>query len=150
MANTYASLHYHVIFSTKNREPSLTATIRQRLWPYLVGIARENGIKALTVDGVADHVHVLLSIPPSIAVAKAVQLIKGGSSHWIKHEFCQSASFAWQDGYGAFTVSESQIDSVKVYVQRQEEHHRTKTFAEEYRAFLERHHVEFDEKYWLG
>jgi len=120
------------------------------LWPYLGGIARENGMKALEIGGVADHVHLLLTISPGMAFAKAMQLIKGGSSHWIKNEFPNTAAFGWQIGYGAFTVSESQMDSVRTYIRHQEEHHRTKTFTEEYRAFLERHHIEFDERYWLG
>ena len=150
MSNTYTSLHYHIIFSTKDREPWLTAPLRERLWPYLGGIARENRMKALEIGGVSDHVHLLLSIPSTLAVAKAVQLIKGGSSHWIKDTFPNVSGFSWQDGYGAFTVSESQLAPVAEYIRRQEDHHRTKTFAEEYRAFLTRHHVEFDERFLLG
>ena len=150
MANTYTSLTYHVVFSTKNREPWLTPPICERLWPFLGGIARENGMKALEIGGVADHVHVLISIPPTVPASKAVQLLKGGSSHWLKSEFSNLSAFAWQDGYGAFTVSESQVEAVRAYIRQQAEHHRTRTFAEEYRSFLERHHVEFDERYWLG
>ena len=149
MANTYTSLHYHIVFSTKHREPWLSEPVRERLWPYLGGIARENGLTALEIGGVADHVHVLLSLPASMAVAKAVQLIKGGSSHWLKDAFPQLATFAWQDGYGAFTVSHSQLDAVRAYICGQGEHHRTRTFAEEYRAFLERHEVAFDERFLL-
>lgn len=149
MARTYTALNYHVIFSTKGREPWLTPQIRERLWPYLGGIARENGLKALEVGGVADHVHLLLSVPAPVAVAKAVQLIKGGSSHWFKEQFPNAGAFAWQDGYGAFTVSESQVEVVRTYIRGQAEHHRTKTFAEEYRAFLRQHRVEFDERYVL-
>ena len=150
MANTYTSLNYHIVFSTKNREPWLREDIRERLWPYLGGIARENGMKALEIGGVADHVHLLLSIPASMALSKVVQLIKGGSSHWMKETFPKVTGFAWQDGYGAFTVSQSQLDAVREYIRNQEEHHRTKSFAEEYRAFLERHQVEFDERFLLG
>ena len=150
MANTYTSLNYHLVFSTKNRELWLNDAVRERLWPYLGGIARENGMKALEIGGVADHVHILVSIPASMALSKAVQLIKGGSSHWIKDSFPNMAVFAWQDGYGAFTVSESQLDTARDYIRRQPEHHRTKTFAEEYKAFLERHRIEFDERYLLG
>jgi REP element-mobilizing transposase RayT len=150
MANTYTSLNYHVVFSTKNREPWLDHGIRERLWPYLGGIARDNGMKALEVGGVADHVHLLISIPASMALAKAVQLIKGGSSHWLKDTFPKLHGFSWQDGYGAFTVSQSQLDGVRQYIRNQEEHHRTKTFEEEYRAFLTKHHVEFDDRYLLG
>jgi REP element-mobilizing transposase RayT len=150
MANNYTSLNYHLVFSTKNREPWLVESVCERLWPYLGGIARENGMKALEIGGVADHVHILVSVPASLALSKAVQLIKGASSHWIKDSFQNMAGFAWQDGYGAFTVSESQLDHVRDYIRRQPEHHRTKTFAEEYKAFLERHRVEFDERYLLG
>jgi putative transposase len=150
MANTYSALYYHVVFSTKNRDAWLTERICERLWPYLGGVARENGMKILEVGGVADHVHILLLAPPTMAVAKAVQLIKGASSHWMKETFPNMAAFAWQDGYGAFSVSESQLDGIRNYIQRQGEHHRTKTFAEEYRAFLERHRVQFDERYLLG
>ena len=150
MPNTYTSLNYHIVFSTKNRELWLVPDIRERLWPYLGGIARENGLKALEIGGVADHVHLLLSIPASVALSKAVQLIKGGSSHWMKETFPNLTGFAWQDGYGAFTVSQSQLDAVREYIRNQEEHHRTKSFAEEYRAFLQRHQVEFDERFLLG
>ncbi|HMO65040.1 MAG TPA: IS200/IS605 family transposase, partial [Verrucomicrobiota bacterium] len=144
------SLSYHIVFSTKNREPWLNDAVCERLWPYLGGIARENKMMVLEVGGVADHVHVLVSIPASMSVSKAVQLIKGGSSHWIKETFANMAGFAWQDGYGAFTVSESQLDTVRDYIRRQPEHHRTRTFAEEYRTFLQRHRIEFDEHYLLG
>jgi len=150
MANTYTSLHYHVVFSTKKRQPFLVDATRERLFSYLGGIARENGMKALEIGGVADHVHLLLSIPASLAVSKAVQLIKGASSHWLKATFPKMIDFAWQDGYAAFTVSQSQLDDVRAYIRSQPKHHRTKTFVEEYRAFLARHHIEYDERYLLG
>src|SRR6266853_6999889 len=142
MANTYTSLHYHIVFSTKNRDPFLVA--------YLGGIARENGMNALEVGGMTDHVHLLLSIPASLAVSKAVQLIKGGSSHWLKVTFPNMIDFAWQDGYAAFTVSQSQLNDTQAYIRSQPEHHRTKTFIEEYRAFLARHRIEYDDRYLLG
>jgi putative transposase len=150
MANTFTSLDFHIVFSTKNREPSLDRVILERLWPYLGGIARDNGMKAREIGGVADHVHLLLSVPASMALSKAVQLIKGGSSHWLKETFPQLKTFSWQDGYGAFTVSRSQVDIVRHYIQNQEEHHRTKTFEDEYRTFLKKHHIDFDERYLLG
>ena len=98
----------------------------------------------------ADHVHLLLSIPASLPLSKAVQLVKGGSSHWLKVTFPNMIDFAWQDGYAAFTVSQSQLDDVRAYIRSQPEHHRTKTFAAEYRAFLARHHIQYDERYLLG
>ena len=150
MANTYTSLHYHVVVSTNNGQPFLIEPIRERLFAYLGGIARENGMNALELGGVADHVHLLLSIPASLAVSKAVQVIKGGSSHWVKETFLNMIDFAWQDGYAAFTVSQSQLDNVQSYIRSQPEHHRNKAFAEEYRAFLARHRIEYDERYLLG
>jgi putative transposase len=116
MANTYTSLHYHIVFSTKNRQPFLIETIRERLFAYLGGIARENRI-----SGVADHVHLLLSIPPTLAVSKAVQLVKGGSSRWLKETLPNMIDFAWQDGYAALTVGQSQLDEVRHYIRSQPE-----------------------------
>ncbi len=150
MAKTLTSLNYHIVFSTKGREPWLHAEIRARLWPYLGGMARESGLHAWIVGGVEDHVHLLVSIPPALAVSKAVQMIKGGSSHWIKQAYPKLAVFAWQDGYGAFSVSHSQLAAVREYIATQEEHHRVRTFAEEYRAFLAKHEIAFDERYLLG
>jgi putative transposase len=150
MANTYTSLQYHIVFSTKNRQPFLGETICERLFSYLGGIARENGMTALEIGGVADHVHLLISVSASLALSKAVQLIKSGSSHWLKETFPNLNNFAWQDGYAAFTVSQSHLDEVRKYIRSQREHHRKKTFAEEYRAFLARHHIQYNEPYLLG
>ncbi len=147
MANSYTSLHYHVVFSTKHREPTIHQEFEQRIWAYLGGIARENQIKALKIGGVENHVHLLLGIPPALAVSKAVQLIKGGSSVWIKATFAGLGGFGWQDGYGAFTVSKSLITEVEHYIATQREHHRLKTFEEEYRTFLAKHEIAFDERY---
>jgi hypothetical protein len=116
----------------------------------MAGIARQNQMMPSMIGGVADHVHVLATIPATIPISKAVQLIKGASSHWFKSTFSNTVSFAWQDGYGAFSVSEAQTGMVREYIRTQEEHHRTRTFAEEYRALLEQHGVQFDERYWLG
>ena len=95
MANTYTSLHYHFAFSTKNRYPWISTDLEQRIWEYLGGIARENGMKALKIGGIEDHVHVVLGAPPRLAVSKAMQLIKGGSSKWIHETFPQLADFEW-------------------------------------------------------
>ena len=150
MANTYTSLHYHIAFSTKNRQPFLDEQIRERLFAHLGGIARENAMNTLEIGGVADHLHLLLSIHASLPLSKAIQLVKGGSSHWLKATFPKMIDFAWQDGYAAFTVSWSQLDDVRAYIRSQPEHHRTKTFVEEHRTFLARHRIEYDERYLLG
>jgi putative transposase len=150
MANTYTSLHYHLIFSTKNRERWIAEDIERRVWAYLGGIARENEMTALTVGGIENHVHLLVGIPPTITVSRALQLLKGGSSKWVHETFPKLHLFQWQDGYGAFTVSKSQIAEVSEYIRRQREHHRTKTFEEEYIEFLRKHELEFDERYVWG
>ncbi len=117
MANTFTSLHYHVIFSTKHREPWITHDLEERVWKFLGGIARENGMKALLIGGMPDHVHLALALPPAQSVSKALQLLKGGSSKWIKDALPQMRGFAWQDGYGAFTVSKSNLPEVTAYIQ---------------------------------
>ncbi len=147
MANTFTSLQYHIIFSTKQREPWIRRDVEERLWAYLGGIAREVEIAPLLIGGVDDHVHMFLGIPPRISVSEAVKRIKGGSSGWIKDNFPGFRGFAWQDGYGAFTVSKSQAGEVQEYIRSQREHHRFKTFQEEYRAFLDKHGIVYEERY---
>ena len=147
MANSYVSCHMHLIFSTKRREKMIAPEMRPRLWAYLGGIARENSMKAVAVGGVDDHVHLLLSLPSTVSVAKAAQLIKGGSSLWVHQTFPQLRDFAWQEGYGAFAVSVSQIDRTVAYINNQEVHHGRKTFQEEYLEFLRKHGVAYDERY---
>lgn len=150
MANTYTSLNYHVIFSTKNRIPWLTLEIEQRVWAFLGGIARKHKMTALQVGGVEDHIHALLMAPPTIAPCNIAKLLKGGSSLWIHDEFPWLRKFSWQDGYAAFTVSKSNIPDVVRYIQNQREHHRKKTFQEEYLEFLNVNQIEFDERYVWG
>jgi REP element-mobilizing transposase RayT len=147
MARTYTSLFYHVVFSTKNRERLISPDIEARVWAYLGGIARENDMAPLLVGGIEDHVHILLVVPPAIALSKGIQLIKGASSKWMKETFPNLWSFSWQDGYGAFTVSKSNVLEVEDYIRKQREHHRVRTFQEEYRLFLNKHGVVYDEKY---
>src|SRR5579871_1072672 len=116
MANTYTSLHYHLIFSTKNRQPWIRPDIQPRIWDYLGGIARQNAMKSLQVGGIDDHVHLVVAIPATLPVSKALQLLKGASSKWIHETFPDLAQFQWQDGYAAFTVSKSQLPEVIHYV----------------------------------
>jgi REP element-mobilizing transposase RayT len=150
MANTFTSLHYHFVFSTKNRERWISPEIEQRIWKYLGGIARQNQMKALQIGGVDDHVHLVVGMPPTLTVSRALQLLKGGSSRWIHETFPALAGFEWQDGYAAFTVSKSQLPDVVEYAAHQREHHRVRTFQDEYRALLEKHGIEFDERYVWG
>ncbi len=147
MANTYTALHYQLVFSTKNRKPWISQEIEERIWKYLGGIARTNGMKPLKVGGIEDHVHMLVGAPPTIAPSKIAQLVKGGSSAWIHETFPELADFAWQDGYGAFTVSKSGVPEVATYIANQREHHRKMTFQDEYRLLLVRHEIEFEERY---
>ena len=147
MANTYTALHYHVVFSTKGRAFWITPDIEQRIWSFLGGIARDNGMTPLAIGGIEDHIHLLLGAPPTIAPAKMAQLIKGGSSKWIHDTFPHLSTFAWQDGYGAFTVSKSNVADVIDYIQRQREHHAIKTFQEEFLELLRRHEIDYEEKY---
>jgi putative transposase len=140
VANTYTALHYHVIFSTKNREPWIGADIEERIWKFIGGIARNHQMTAIQVGGVEDHVHSLVTTPPTIAPAQIAQLLKGPSSKWIHEEFPSLRNFGWQDGYGAFTVSKSNIPEVIKYIENQRAHHRKKTFQEEYPEFLKEWH----------
>lgn len=150
MANTYTSLHYHIVFSTKNRQSWIHADIEQRIWEYVGGIAKQNDMKAIQVGGIEDHLHVVLGTPPTMAVSKAVQLLKGGSSKWIHETFPQLADFEWQQGYGAFSVSRSQLPTVIQYVVSQREHHQKQTFQNEHLELLKRHEIEYDERYVWG
>ena len=144
---SYVSAYFHCVFSTKERRPWITAAVAQRLWPFLGGIARENEMRALEIGGVADHVHILLSLPGAMPVSKALQLLKGGSSKWVHDSFPEQRLFAWQEKYGAFSVSVSQLDVVTEYIKGQEDHHRKTTFQEEFVMLLKKHRMEFDEKY---
>jgi putative transposase len=147
MANTYASLHYHVVFSTKDREPWITTDIEARVWSYLAKLATEHGMMALRIGGLEDHLHLVLSLPPSLSVSKAVQLLKGNSSRWIRQTCPALEAFRWQDGYGAFTVSKSALPSTILYVERQRETHLKRTFQQELRGLLSRHDIAYDERY---
>src|SRR5687767_12604463 len=147
MSHSYVSNLMHYVFSTKERFPFIDRELESRLWPYLGGIARENAMKALAIGGTDDHVHSLLSLPATMSVAKAVQLIKGGSSKWIHDTFSKYKKFEWQEGYGAFSVSALQVKKTIAYIEAQKEHHRKRTFQEEFLEFLVKHGVAFDARY---
>jgi putative transposase len=147
MPHSYVSNLMHCIFSTKERFPFIDANLERRLWPYIGGIARENKLRALAIGGTANHLHTLLSLPATMDIAKAVQLIKGGSSKWVHDTFHEHRKFAWQEGYGAFSVSASQVDKTIAYINGQKEHHRKRTFREEFIEFLDKHGVNYDRRY---
>jgi putative transposase len=141
---TMHSIHsclMHCVWSTHQRAPVLTAAIRERLWPYLGGIAREREMTALAIGGVADHVHMLLSLPATLSVAQAMQLIKGNSSKWLRETFPEllRSKFAWQEGYGAFSIGISGVEDTVHYIRTQEDHHRRSSFREEVESFLKKH-----------
>jgi len=146
MSSTHLSLHVHVIFGTKHQRPIIAPKWRSRLHAYLGGTAKTLEIVPEAVGGVADHVHFLLGLRATHRLADLVRDLKRVSSAWI-HESIGDKEFEWQDGYGAFTVSASLIETVKIYIGRQEEHHVKKSFQEEYLEFLKSSGVEFDERY---
>src|SRR5438034_8491181 len=145
MPSTHLSLHYHIVFGTKNHEPIIQPPWRGKLHAYLGGIIRTaNGI-AVSIGGVADHVHLLVGLRATHCLADVLRELKSVSSGWMHDEIGLHA-FTWQEGYGAFTVSASQCNAVRRYIEQQEEHHRTRTFREEYLELLRRSGVEFDER----
>jgi REP element-mobilizing transposase RayT len=147
MSSSYCNLLYHIVFATKAREPWMTATIRPRIHQYIGGAVRaENGI-ALIINGTADHIHILAKLRQDKAISKLIGELKANSSGWISRTFREAAGFAWQEGYGAFTVSESQAPKVRRYIERQEEHHRSVSFVEELKVILRAHGLPFDERY---
>ena len=150
MANTYTSLYYHLVFSTKNRVAYLSPEIEQRVWAYMGGVMRHHNMTALQIGGVDDHIHALIGAPPTASPSQIAQYLKGDSSKWIHDTFPHLSVFAWQQGYGAFTVSKSGLDAVTRYIQRQREHHQKQTFQDEYLEFLKKHYVSYDEKYLWG
>ena len=146
MPATHLSLHYHIVFSTKDRYAFIDSSWRPRLHEYIGGLIHAADGVPQAIGGTADHVHLLVGLPAKLAVSSFVQDIKQTSSRWI-HETIGVKNFAWQPGYGAFTVSVSNRDIVKEYIMNQPEHHRVKSFQEEYLAMLKKHEVEHDERY---
>jgi REP element-mobilizing transposase RayT len=136
----------HCVCARNERRPLIKSDLQQRLWPYLGGIARENKMEALVVGGVEDHVHVLLSIPSILSIAKSIQLLKGNSSKWIHDTFKEHPDFEWQEGYGAFSIGISGVEDTTKYIQGQAEHHRKMTFKEEVESFLKKHGMEYVEQ----
>jgi len=147
MAQTLVSLLIHVIFSTKHRADLITPEIEPELFAYLGGIARNHHSPLLAGNGTSNHVHLLLSQSKTVALSELIGDLKRDSSKWLKSKGRQFADFHWQDGYGAFSIGQSNLAAVKTYIARQKEHHRQRTFQEEFLAFLKKYNVEYDERY---
>ena len=157
--HTKTCLLFHCVFATRNRLASIPEELQPRLWAYIGGIVRSNNMKALAVGGIADHAHIFLSLPPTIAIAKAIQLVKAGSSKWMHKQTasrrflhpnkrntgaCWGPRFEWQEGYGAFTIGASQVPATIRYIENQARHHRKTSVSEEWEMFVRRHAVFMD------
>ena len=147
MASTYTNLLYHIVFSTKNREALIVPRLREELYPYIGGIIRGEGGTLLEIGGMPDHIHVVAKFKADPSVALMIKTFKAKSSKWVNERPGRKGRFAWQTGYGAFTVSASQLAKVRQYVRDQEEHHRVVSFKEEFITLLKKHGVEYDERY---
>jgi REP element-mobilizing transposase RayT len=147
--STYTQIYYHVVFSTKDRQPTLKANRREDLFRYIWGILKNRESHLYRINGTEDHVHILTSLHPSVSLADLVKETKTGSSVWIKKEGIFRMFSHWQDGYAAFTHSNREIGSLIEYIKGQEEHHQRTTFSEELRKLLEEAGIEFDERYML-
>ena len=144
---TYNCLKYHIVFGTRYRRSLLLPQIRPDLYSYIGGILRSEGGHLDSIGGVEDHVHILAGIPPRVAVSDMLRTIKAGSSKWMNENKHSSKGFEWQRGFGAFTVSKSNMSDESRYIENQDEHHRKSTFADEFRALLVRHEIVFEERY---
>ena len=144
MSHSYAQNHIHLVFSTKERRKTIPKEMQQRLWRYAAAICQENGMLVHEIGGMDDHIHILLQLPATLALAKAVLVIKAYSSKWMGRKF------AWQKGYAAFSVSTSNLLAVKKYIQNQEHHHKKMDFDQEFVALLKKHGMEYDPKYVFG
>jgi REP element-mobilizing transposase RayT len=147
MPQSLANVLIHGVFSTKSRIPSIHQDVEDELWRYLATVCRTIHCAAHGVGGTADHAHIVCSLGRTITIADALREIKADSSKWMKAKGQRYVDFAWQNGYGAFSIGQSQLDDVKRYIARQKEHHRERTFQEEFRELLRRYQVAFDERY---
>ena len=147
MTNTYTQIHIQAIFAVQNRDSVIRKSWKEELYKYINGIISNQGHKVLAINGMPDHIHVLFGMRPIQSLSDLMQDIKGNSSKWINQKGFVKGKFSWQEGYGAFSYSKSQIHSVIDYINKQEEHHRKKTFIEEYHDFLEKFEVAFDKQY---
>lgn len=147
MANTYSQIYLHFVFSTKNRAKLISHEIEERVWAYIAGVAKHHGMTPIQMGGIETHVHALVGLPTTLSTSQAARALKGDSSYGIRREFPGMAGFGWQDGYGAFSVSHSAVQSVVQYIKDQREHHLTRSFEDEYVALLKKHGIDYDDRY---
>jgi putative transposase len=147
MANTYTQIHIHSIFAVRTRAGLIQKAWRDDLYKYIVGIIQHHQHKVLSINGMPDHIHVLFGMRPTQSLSDLMQDVKGSSSKWINDQRFVAGHFEWQSGYGGFSYSKSQIPHIISYIRTQEEHHRRKTFLEEYREFLTLFGIDYDERY---
>lgn len=147
MGQTLTNITIHIIFSTKDRVPFINQEIKKDLLAYLGGIIKKLNANPLIINGMSDHMHILTEIPPTLSVSELMRVVKTNSSRWIHQNYNSGKDFAWQDGYAAFSVSKSAIQTVISYIENQEKHHQNKSFQNEFIAFLKKYNVPYDEKY---
>ncbi len=147
MANTYTQIHIQCVFSVQDRNCIIRKTWKDELYKYITGIIQNYGHKVLAINGMPDHLHVFFGMRPTQSLSDLMQDVKGDSSKWINKKGFVSGRFSWQEGFGGFSYSKSQVDNVINYIKDQENHHHKKTFIEEYLEFLEEFEVSFDERY---
>lgn len=147
MGQSLNKIYVHLVFSTKHRNPLITDLIREELFSYLGGICKNLECIPIQVGGHYDHIHILCLLSKKIPLMKLIEEVKSHSSKWIKTKGSEFGDFYWQNGYGAFSVNPTELEIVKNYIINQEEHHKKKTFQEEFGAFLKKYNVEYDEKY---
>jgi putative transposase len=147
MGQTLSNITIHIIFSTKGRAPTISSEIKNDLMAYLGGIIREHKAIPIIINGTSDHVHMLVEIPPSLSVSELMRFVKSNSSRWLNQTYPSTSKFAWQDGFGAFSISKSAIEIVINYIKNQEIHHQTRSFQDEFITFLEKYQIDYDARY---
>lgn len=147
MANTYTQIHLQIVFAVQNRKSLISNSWKDDLYKYITGVIQNNGHKLLQINGMPDHIHILLGLRPVQSLSELMKQVKQDSSKWINNNRLTSERFSWQEGYGAFSYSKSQLPRVINYIQNQEKHHKKRSFREEYLALLEAHGIDYDERF---
>ena len=147
MPNTFTQLHIQLVFAVQHRQALIPASWKDELYQYITGIVQNKGNKLLSINGMPDHIHIFIGLHPAIAISNLVKDIKLASNKWINERAFTQHHFEWQDGFGAFSYSRSQVHIVCDYIERQEEHHRKRTFRQEYISFLQKFEIPYEEKY---